>query len=127
MARYAVLNNNRNRVINIVGANAELAQSQGWVACPDNVGIDYSYNEQTNTFSIPSPNANKARREIKQTVRQLLRQTDWTQVPDNLNAAKQLAWKTFRQSLRDVITQAETDPFNVVWPTPPGDLDEDGL
>lgn len=127
MARYAVLNNNRNRVINIVGADAQLAQERGWVACPDNVELGWDYNNNTGVFAAPSPNANKARREIKQTVRQLLRQTDWTQVNDNLNQTKRDLWKTFRQDLRGVITQAETDSFNVVWPTPPGDLDEDGL
>jgi hypothetical protein len=40
---------------------------------------------------------------------------DWTQLPDALVDAA--AWTTYRQALRDITEQ--TDPFNIVWPTPP--------
>jgi len=45
----------------------------------------------------------------------LLVESDWTQLPDApVDAA---AWATYRQSLRDVTTQA--DPFAIVWPESP--------
>lgn len=41
---------------------------------------------------------------------------DWTVLADTpTNTA---AWKTYRQALRDLPANT-TDPFNVVWPTPP--------
>jgi hypothetical protein len=42
--------------------------------------------------------------------------SDWTQVADApVDAA---AWADYRQALRD-LPQAQTDPFNIVWPEPP--------
>ena len=40
---------------------------------------------------------------------------DWTQILDA--SADAAAWAVYRQALRDITEQ--TDPFNVVWPTPP--------
>lgn len=47
----------------------------------------------------------------------LLAQSDWTQLPDVPLATKE-AWATYRQALRDITEQP--DPFDIVWPTPPG-------
>ena len=46
----------------------------------------------------------------------LLSKSDWTQLPDVPVKTKE-AWATYRQSLRDITEQS--DPFNIVWPTPP--------
>ena len=46
----------------------------------------------------------------------LLNSTDWTQLPDVPITTKE-TWATYRQALRDVT--AQTDPFNITWPTPP--------
>lgn len=125
MARYAVLNKAGNKVLNVVEAPADIANKEGWVAADPLVEVDDVYSG--GSFSKPAPNVNKAKREVKQTVRELLRRTDWTQVPDNLGNAKQLAWKTWRQSIRGLIAASQVDPFNIVFPDPPSDLDEDGL
>lgn len=125
---YAILNGN-DRVANIVVASAAFAaDKRNWILAPDGVEIGDTYNKATKQFTKPIPNANRAKRAIKQQVRELLRRTDWTQVPDNLGPNKQDAWKTWRQKLRtDVLAAVELDPFTVVFPDPPGDLDEDGL
>lgn len=47
----------------------------------------------------------------------LLQESDWTQMPD-VQLPNKSAWATYRQALRDVTNQL--DPFNIVWPTPPG-------
>lgn len=47
----------------------------------------------------------------------LLKQSDWTQLPDVPLATKE-AWATYRQALRDITNQP--DPLNIVWPVPPG-------
>lgn len=125
--RYAILNQN-DKVLNIAIANAAFAADKpNWVLATDTADIGDTYNRVTQVFSKPTPNANQARRAIKQTVRDLLRRTDWTQVPDNLGAARQQLWKDWRVSLRGLIVAAQTDPFNIVFPDPPGDIDEDGL
>jgi hypothetical protein len=51
--------------------------------------------------------------------KQLLNDSDWTQIQNNpLTAEQQAAWATYRQELRDITTQSGY-PFNVIWPTPP--------
>lgn len=47
----------------------------------------------------------------------LLSACDWTQLPDVPLPTRE-AWAAYRQALRDVTSQP--DPFNIVWPTPPG-------
>ena len=47
----------------------------------------------------------------------LLRQSDWTQLPDVPLVTKQ-AWVAYRQSLRD-ITEQPGFPLEVTWPTAP--------
>lgn len=46
----------------------------------------------------------------------LLRQCDWTQIPDS--PADSAAWATYRQELRDVPNQAGF-PWDVTWPDAP--------
>lgn len=46
----------------------------------------------------------------------LLTTSDWTVLADSPTPTA--AWKTYRQALRDLPANT-TDPFNVVWPTPP--------
>lgn len=46
----------------------------------------------------------------------LLAESDWTVLADTPTPTA--AWKTYRQALRDLPAHT-TDPFNVVWPTPP--------
>lgn len=46
----------------------------------------------------------------------LLSESDWTQAEDS--PVDKAAWKTYRQSLRDITAQ-EGFPYNVIWPTPP--------
>lgn len=125
--KYAIVNNN-DKVVNVVVTSPSHASGkENWFPAVAGVEPGDSYDRSLGTYSKPAPSANKARRAVKQTVKELLRRTDWTQVPDNLGAARQTAWKAWRTELRSLIASAEADPFNVVFPDPPGDLDEDGL
>ena len=48
----------------------------------------------------------------------LLEASDWTQLEDvPLTTEQKESWRTYRQSLRDITTQA--NPATVSWPTPP--------
>ena len=46
----------------------------------------------------------------------MLKDSDWTVLSDTPTSTA--AWKTYRQELRDLPANT-TDPFDVVWPTPP--------
>ena len=128
MPRYAILNNNLTKVRNVTNAPVTIAQNNvNWILCDTTVDIGDNYDQGTGLFSKPVPDAVKAKRAVKREVRELLRRTDWTQVPDNLGANKRDAWQVWRQALRALIAQANVDPFNIVFPEPPGDMDEDGL
>ena len=53
----------------------------------------------------------------------LLYSCDWTQVADAAMAAEDVAaWVTYRQALR-AVPQTQTDPYAIVWPTPPFVID----
>lgn len=44
--------------------------------------------------------------------------SDWSQLPDVPLTPEQVQeWRMYRQQLRDITQQ--TDPFHIVWPTPP--------
>lgn len=59
---------------------------------------------------------NDAWRNLRAERNALLAASDWTVAADSpVNVA---AWTTYRQALRDLPANT-TDPFNVVWPTPP--------
>lgn len=51
----------------------------------------------------------------------LLTATDWTQVPDSpLTDTQKTAWRTYRQSLRDLTTHSNWPNLNDEdWPSPP--------
>ena len=49
---------------------------------------------------------------------ELLAGSDWTQLPDILQATKDL-WAPYRQALRD-ITEQEGYPYQIDWPIAPG-------
>ena len=51
--RYAIIENKV--VANIVLADAEYAQSQGWIAAPDNVGIGWGYVDGEFVEPAPQP------------------------------------------------------------------------
>jgi len=53
---------------------------------------------------------------VKSQRNKLLLNSDWTQLPD-VGISNKSAWATYRQALRDITSQ--TDPFNIIWPTPP--------
>lgn len=53
---------------------------------------------------------------VKEQRNVLLKESDWTQLPDVPLTTKE-AWAAYRQQLRDITGQP--DPFNITWPTPP--------
>lgn len=76
---YAIIENNL--VINIALAEPDFAKQQGWIACPEDVSIGWSYID--GQFIEPPPfdysEQNKAQ------AKQLLQATDWTATVDISN------------------------------------------
>ena len=58
----------------------------------------------------------RAWKALRETRNQLLKDSDWTQIPDC--TVDQAAWATYRQALRD-LPENTADVFNPVWPTKP--------
>lgn len=59
---------------------------------------------------------NEASLLIRKERNNLLKECDWTQLPDA--PINKEVWASYRQQLRNISTQQEF-PFNVIWPTPP--------
>jgi len=58
--------------------------------------------------------------EIQERKLQMLRDTDWTQLPDSpLDSDTKTKWATFRQAIRDINKDADSTTIN--WPSAPYD------
>lgn len=56
--------------------------------------------------------------QLQETKLRILRDTDWTQLPDSpLDEETKAAWAEFRQAIRDLDQHA--DPAEVDWPSAP--------
>lgn len=73
----------------------------------------------TQRWEVKNCSSAEAEVRVRRTRNTALTATDWTQIPDApLSAEQKLAWATYRQSMRDVSSQAGF-PFDVQWPTAP--------
>ena len=70
---------------------------------------EYSLNEQNRI--------NNEWEKIRQERTRLLRECDWTMSSDIPDTVKKSDWVQYRKALRDITLQS--DPFNIVYPTPP--------
>lgn len=66
--------------------------------------------------TIEQEEVDRAWIELRSIRSQILKSSDWTQVPDA--PVDQAAWAVYRQQLRNLPDNTE-DPRNPVWPTPP--------
>jgi len=56
--------------------------------------------------------------QIKEHRNELLKECDWTQLPDSpITGSKLTEWQTYRQELRDLTTNE--NPFTLIWPSQP--------
>lgn len=69
------------------------------------------------TFPEPKSDAELRDREARARRAKLLRETDWTQLPDVPQATREI-WADYRQALRDLTTQ-KTWPTKIRWPKVP--------
>ena len=85
--------------------------------CPGN--IDYEeYLEWAKTNTANAVDSSLTWNDIRLKRDTLLMSTDWTMISDT--SVDQAAWKTYRQTLRDIPeTYKDKEPSEVVWPTQP--------
>lgn len=83
---------------------------------PASPGITYQFDYTTNTWR-DTRTQEQMWQEVRSLRDELLKASDWTQMPDVAIATKS-DWAVYRQALRDVTNQS--DPFNITWPMPPG-------
>ena len=53
MAHFAIVDNSK--VVNVVVAEPDFAKSQGWIALPEGVGIDWDYIDGEFVDNRPKP------------------------------------------------------------------------
>ena len=139
MTKYAKFDPNTKISIEVIRSDdAALDAANGWVQIPADLessdrfrlsskGTVITFSEEDlskENNNIRKDNFMKALRDKRD---MLLTQSDWTEYPD-VTATKPgdwvLAWREYRQALRDFpgnydITKSDLVLENVVWPTPP--------
>jgi hypothetical protein len=126
MTNYAVIENTL--VTNVTISDADYAQSQGWVACADNVSIGWSYvNGQFVAPIPPTPTPAEVQAENKETATSLLQQTDWTCTVDITNPqysnpylTNQDAFLAYRSTVRNIAVNPPTTP--ATFPAQPQEI-----
>lgn len=121
--KYAIIENTL--VVNTTVSDAQFAQSQGWIACADNVSIGWSYiNGQFVAPVPPTPTPEEIQAQNKATATQLLQQTDWTCTVDinnpqysNPYLMNQDAFLAYRSQVRQIAVNPPTTP--AVFPEQP--------
>jgi hypothetical protein len=118
---YAIIENQV--VINIALADAEYAQSQGWVEATGDVSIGWGYVD--GQFVPPPPVDYSAQNKAQ--AQSLLQQTDWTCTVDITNPqysnpylANQDEFLTYRSQVRQVAVNPPIDP--VTFPPQPDEI-----
>lgn len=99
-----------------------LMSTKGWAYVWSNVGNTFTPVEDSPALTSVEYNnyVLEARdwyewRQVRSERDRLLKNTDWTQVPDA--PVDQVQWALYRQALRDITKQP--DPFNIEWPVAP--------
>ena len=117
--KYAIIENTL--VTNVAVADAEFAQSQGWVSCPEEVSAGWTY--VNDVFAPPAPYVPSAE-ENKATAVNLLQATDWTSIPDVADPAlsnpyltNQAEFFAYRSALRAIAVNSTEG--NLDWPVQP--------
>lgn len=126
MTNYAVIENTL--VTNVTVSDAEFAQSQGWIACADNVNIGWSYIDgQFIAPTPPTPTPEEIQAQNKQEATSLLQQTDWTCTVDITNPqysnpylTNQADFLAYRSTVRNIAVNPPTTP--AVFPEQPQEI-----
>ena len=121
--RKALIDLESKLVVQVEDVVFDVAPSNMWVDCPDDIE-SHRYTYENNQFnkipeppSIPDPvTPPRTAEEIREIRNKRLSASDWTQLSDS--PVDKQGWAIYRQSLRDVPNQLGF-PANVTWPVKP--------
>lgn len=123
MSSYAVVESTS--VVNVVTAEPEFAQSQGWVLLPEGFGIGDSYiNGQFVKAPTPAPTPEEIQKQNKQQATAQLQATDWVELSDVANPTltphllNKPAFTAYRSALRAIAVNPPTTIIDP-WPVKP--------
>ena len=106
-------------VVQVEDTIFDVAPSNMWVDCPDNITA-YRYTYENNEFKeVPVPEPIPATSdENKQQAEKALLNSDWTMLSDvNLTSANKTEWVTYRSLIRDIARNPQSG--NLSWPRKP--------
>lgn len=121
--KFAIISDNT--VKNIVLAEPDFAQEQGWVQIPEETLVGIGWGFDGTTFFELEKTQQEAEQNLWKTIREerdnLLAQSDRFMLVDLFNSLpqeKQVAWTNYRNDLRN-IPETYSNPSEVIWPTRP--------
>ena len=107
------------KVLDISENEFDVHSSMIWVECDSDVQVGDDYDGSSFTSNVYNPNPEEKIRLLRVERNKLLSETDWLiTMHKELGTNIPAAWKTYRQSLRD-ITDTYTSLDDVVWPEKP--------
>lgn len=116
--RFAIIE--ENTVVNVVVASLDFGLSQGWVQCPENVGVGWTF-DGSGDPTAPPVDLDSIANQIRLERSRLLAESDSQVLLDRwaaMSSEQQSAWAAYRQALRDIPQQAGF-PTQIDWPVKP--------
>ena len=107
------------KVVDVQTEEFEVHSSMSWVDCDDNVAVGWTYDGSTFTTNEIVLTTEEKLDGLRAKRNHFLEQTDWVVTMHKEKGTNiPTAWKTYRQSLRD-ITDSATSLDDVTWPEKP--------
>ena len=107
------------KVVDINEKEFEVHSSMSWVDCDDKVAVGWTYDGKTFKTNEVTLTAEQKLNEVRIERDKFLKMSDWIVTMHKEKGTNiPAAWKTYRQSLRD-ITDSATSLDDVTWPEKP--------
>ena len=118
--RKALIDVESGLVVQVEDSVFDVAPSNIWVDCPDNI-VGHKYTYQNNQFNlIPEPPIVPVlpytAEENEELAKRKLQDSDWSVLPD-VNLQNKAEWETYRSALRAIAINPQSG--NVSWPIRP--------
>jgi hypothetical protein len=115
--RKALIDLSSKLVVQVEDVIFDVAPSNIWVDCPDNIE-SYRYTYENNQFNLvpEPPSIPHTAAENEELAKQKLQDSDWSILPD-VNLQNKTEWETYRSVLRAIAINPQSG--DVPWPTRP--------
>ena len=115
--RKALIDVESGLVVQVEDSVFDVAPSNMWVDCPDNIE-SHRYTYANNQFNLipESPSTPHTVEENEELAKQKLKDSDWSVLPD-VNLQNKAEWETYRSALRAIAVNPQSG--DVPWPVRP--------